>query len=240
MARNKHRPIPGMSFPRLHREPVRTLLRDPQGIQALHEASHAVVAALLDTPGFESVDIKIRTRETDPNGGIPAGVITRGSTLMVWPAVITKGCAWKRALGVVAPGITAQILHYQDRGIDFDLKELMMIGEYDLGIGWQEVLRVVWRLTEELVQNICVFTAIFKTASGLLHRGELSADEVRGILKNLEANSAKPIYPLSAEVQELIGITDQIENHEQMVASRVPSKVKQADHSITEEEKLRK
>jgi hypothetical protein len=226
MGRNKPRPLRGMSFPARHPEPIRTW--HPQA--ALHEASHAVVAALLDTPGFKSVDIKIRTRETHPNSGIPAGVITRGSTLIAWPALITKGCAWKRALGVVAPGITAQILRYKDQGVDFDVKELMGIGEYDLGIGWQAVLRVVWRLTGELVQNACVFAAIFKTASGLLHREELSADEVRGILKEMEANSAEPIFPLSAEVQELIGITDLIENQERVVASRGWSKDKQAKH----------
>jgi hypothetical protein len=223
MARNKPRPIPGMKFPTRHPEPLRTLLRHPKGISALHESSHAVIAALLETPRFESVDLKIRTRETHPDSGIIPGHMSLGFTRIVWPTVITKGCAWRRALGAVAPGVIAQILRYQDDGITSDRTELALIAKSNLGLNPNELLRVAWRLTDELVRDPCVLAAICNTAVTLIDRTELSADEVRAILQNLRAESTKLARPFSAEVQDLIGITALIENHERVVASRVPS-----------------
>jgi hypothetical protein len=219
MARKRH-PISGLKLaPRL---PVRTLLKRPRGKNGLHEGSHAVVAVLLDTPGFESVDLKIRTLETHPDCGLPPGEISFGFTRIVWPAVITKGCAWKRALGAVAPGVVAQILRYQDDGNTSDKKELAIIAN-DLGLDPGAVLRVAWRLTGELVSDPGVLTAIYDTAVSLIDRTELSADEVRAILQNMRAESPELVRPFSAEAQELIGITDLIENHERVVASRVSS-----------------
>jgi hypothetical protein len=136
-------------------EPARTILKHPKGINALHEASHGVIAARLDTPGFEFVDLKVRTRETHPDCGLPAGFVSLGYTRILWPKVISKGCAWKRALGAVAPGITAQILVYRDDANKSDLMELATIADTDLRIDRDELLRTAWRLTGELVRDAC-------------------------------------------------------------------------------------
>jgi hypothetical protein len=177
-----------------------------------------VIAALLDTPGFESVDVKIRTRETHPDSGIPVGFMSLGFTKIVWPEMITKGCAYKRLLDAVAPGITAEALRYKDDGIKADLDELVTVGTHHLGVDPSNLLKDTWRLSEELVRDGCVFAAIIDTAVSLLDRTELSANDVRGILKEMQAISAEPVHQLSVEVQGLIGVTELIQNHDQFVA----------------------
>jgi hypothetical protein len=215
MSRHKPRPIPGMKY---QIRPVRELLKHPQGVNAIHEASHGVVAALLDTPGFESVDLQLRTRETHPDAGIPPGSRSRGFTKIIWPQTITKGCSWKRALGAIAPGVTANTLHYKDDGIGIDAMELSSIGDNDLGIGQDKIVRVAWRLTGQILSNTAVLTAIIRTAFDLLDRTSLSADEVRSNL--MQAQAVPPGYPvlLSAEVLSLIGLPDPIEKHDEIIA----------------------
>jgi hypothetical protein len=222
MARSK-RPIPGMKFPTRHPEPIRALLKHPQAITALHESSHAVMAALLNTPGFKSVDVKIRTHETHPGCGIPAGFISFGFTKIIWPEIVTKGCAYKRVLGVVAPGITSEVLRYEDDGIKGDLDELVTVGIDHLRVDPNKLLRDTLRLTRELVRNGCVFATIVNVAATLLDRTELSADDVRGILNQMRALSPKLVRPFSDEVQGLIGIPEMIENHDRFVAKLAAS-----------------
>jgi hypothetical protein len=202
-------------------EPVRTILKHAKGVNALHEASHAVIAARLDTPGFESVDLKIRTRETHPDCGLPAGFLSVGFTKIVWPDIITRGCAWSHALGAVAPGVTSQILSYPDEANSSDLTELRTIANHHLGIDPEELLRVVWRLTGGLIQNACVFAALINTAVNLLRRTELSADEVRAILKDMQAISPQSALSLSSEIQKLIRDADLIQNHDRAVPKLV-------------------
>jgi hypothetical protein len=218
MPRNMPRPIPGMRFPGRQPEPARALVRHPNGITALHESSHAVIAALLETPGFESVDVKTRTRETHPNCGIPAGFISAGFTKIVWPEMVTKGRAYKRVFGVVAPGITAEVLHYKDDGIKSDIEELVTVATYRLGVNPDKLLRETLRLTRELVRNSCVFATIMNTAASLLDRTELSADDVRGILNQMRALASESVRPFSVAVQELIGSTELIENRDRLFA----------------------
>jgi hypothetical protein len=51
---------------------------------------------------------------------------------------------------------------------------------------------------------------MINTAAALLHRTELSAEEVRGALKDMLAGSSP--LPLSEELQKLIGMTELIES----------------------------
>jgi hypothetical protein len=208
-------------LPRRQPEWARVVLRQPKGINALHESSHGVVHALLDTPGFESVDIKTRTRETHPNAGIPAGFMSLGFTKVVWPGTITRGCAWSRVLGLLAPGITSQILGYRDDGHrGGDERELGIIA-HDLEVDPNELLKRASLLTADLVNNAAVVAAIFNTAVALLDRVELSAGEVRRLV--LDTQAEPPGWPivLSEEVQGLISITELIHDHDRMVAKLV-------------------
>jgi hypothetical protein len=167
---------------------IRAVLRQPKGIDALHESSHGVVHSLLDTPGFQSIDIRTRTRASHPEAGIAAGFYSRGYTKVVWPRDnITRGCAWARALGLVAPGLTAQIVGYRDDGHQGgDLQELGHLA-HDLEIEPNELLNRAWRLTGELVNSAAVLASIFQTGRALLERVELSALEVHRIILDMQA-----------------------------------------------------
>jgi hypothetical protein len=216
MAR-KPRKIPGMTFPPRHPEWLRPLLRHPQGIDALHEGSHAVVHTLLGRSGFESVDIKMRTRETHPEAGILPGSYSRGFTNVVWPDTITKGYCWSRALGAVAPGVTAQLLGYKDDGVMHDQVEVVQLAN-DLGIDQQELLRTAWRLTGGIVQNTCVLATIINTAERLLDQAELFVDDVSSILETMQAGWPELVSPLPPEVLVLITRSDLIVDHDRVVA----------------------
>jgi hypothetical protein len=106
--------------------------------------------------------------------------VSLGYTKIVWPDIITRGCAWNRALGAVAPGITAQILGYRDDANKSDLMELATIAATDLRIDRDELLRTAWRLTGELVRDPCVWAvsslqcgrARYSHARVVIERGE--------------------------------------------------------------------
>jgi len=184
-----------------------TLIPAPR--MAMHEASHAVIDARLELPGFLSVDLKRRTHETDPKA-VPPGTVSLAMTTTVWPEVITHGYLYRRALAGSAPVVAATIYGYDDdNAIEGDARELRSIALNELGIddaGLDSWVMNVFRLVRDLMSDPCVRVAIVQTARNLQARGELSADEVRGFLKEAEAVLGKPLLPLSDEIQKLIAL----------------------------------
>jgi hypothetical protein len=123
VSRNRSRPIPGMA----HLRKKRPL---PASITALHEAAHAVFAALTNTEGFAGVDIIRRgPRERIPgphNDVIPEGMVSFGLTRTPTPEVVTPKWAWKLVIGTAAPMALTVVLDYDEDGFHLD-KETIRI-----------------------------------------------------------------------------------------------------------------
>jgi hypothetical protein len=184
---------------------VTTPKKLPASINALHEASHAVFAALLDTEGFDGVDI-IRRGPGEALPGpyktrVPAGQVSNGFIHLPTPETVTPEWAWKSVIGSAAPMVLTTVLDYDDDGFVSDREDIRQMGMCYLGINDStkgEYLDRMFRLAEEIMSDPAVLAGVINTARALDKHRELSADQVREIL------ALHPVRPLPDEVQELI------------------------------------
>jgi hypothetical protein len=165
---------------------------------SIHEASHAVVASLLQI--LKSVHI--RRGNGDSLYAEFSGLDEHGSTdTSIDMGNMTLTYVHKRVLTLMAPSVVSGILGYNDglwRGDVFAIHvtAALFFGVTDLEDGWFGSYRT---LTEKIVNSSSVREAIALVAEELDKNEELLGDEVLNIVQ-----SVSPPITLPDEVLELL------------------------------------